>query len=109
MDDASTHRPALEGAYGVFVVTNDWEHFSIEKGKHQAKSITDAVVSVGVKHIIWSTLEGTNEFFDSLPEIKANARKSCTKDNTSATSSSLLKRLLISTHHSILAASLALE
>ena len=68
MDDASTHGPALQGAYGVFAVTNYWEHLSTEKEKAQAKSIADAAKAAGVKHIIWSTLEGTNAFFDSLPE-----------------------------------------
>ena len=68
MDDASTHEPALQGAYGVFAVTNYWEHLSTEKEKAQAKSIADAAKAAGVKHIIWSTLEGTAEFFDSLPE-----------------------------------------
>jgi uncharacterized protein YbjT (DUF2867 family) len=68
MDDPSTHGPALEGAFGLFVVTNYWEHFSVEKEKAQAKSIAEAAEKAGVKHIIWSTLEGTNEFFDSLEE-----------------------------------------
>lgn len=68
MDDPSTHVAALQGAYGVFVVTNYWEHFSVEKEKQQAKSIAEAAQTAGVNHIIWSTLEGTGEFFDSLPE-----------------------------------------
>ena len=68
MDDPSTHVPALTGAYGVFVVTNYWEHFSVEKEKEQAKAIAKAAEIAGIKHIIWSTLEGTNDFFDSLPE-----------------------------------------
>lgn len=68
MDDPSTHASALEGAYGLFVVTNYWEHFSVDKEKQQAKSIADAAKAAGVHHIIWSTLEGTGEFFDSLPE-----------------------------------------
>jgi hypothetical protein len=68
MDDASTHVAALQGAYGVFVVTNYWEHFSAEKEKAQAKAIAGACKEAGVKHIIWSTLENSTEFFDSLPE-----------------------------------------
>jgi hypothetical protein len=68
MDDPSTHGLALEGAYGVFVVTNYWEHFSVEKEKAHAKSVAEAAEKAGVRHIIWSTLEGTNDFFDSLPE-----------------------------------------
>jgi len=68
MDDPSTHGAALDGAYGIFVVTNYWEHFSADKEKAQAKSIAEASQKAGVKHIIWSTLEGTNDFFDSLEE-----------------------------------------
>lgn len=66
MDDPTTHAAALEGCHGLFVVTNYWEHFSIEKEKAQAKSIAESAIQAGIQHIVWSTLEGTTDFFNSL-------------------------------------------
>src|SRR4030095_5235769 len=54
-------KKAFAGAYGVFGVTNFWEHFSGEKEKAQAKNIADAAQAAGVKHVIWSTLEDTRK------------------------------------------------
>lgn len=68
MDDSSTYAAALEGVYGLFVVTNYWEHFSMQKEVDQAKAISEAAQKAGVEHIIWSSLEGTTEFFDAMPE-----------------------------------------
>src|SRR6058998_3580329 len=55
---------ALAGAYGVYGVTNFWEHFSGEKETAQAKNIADAAKAAGVKHVIWSTLEDTRKLMD---------------------------------------------
>src|SRR5207244_5986942 len=54
-------KKAFAGAYGVFAVTNFWEHFSGEKEIAQAKNIADAAKAAGVKHVIWSTLEDTRK------------------------------------------------
>ena len=59
LDDVESLKKAFAGAYGVFGVTNFWEHFSAEKEKAQAKNIADAAKAAGVKHVIWSTLEDT--------------------------------------------------
>jgi uncharacterized protein YbjT (DUF2867 family) len=59
LDDLESLKKAFAGAYGVYAVTNFWEHFSGEKEKAQAKNIADAAKAAGVKHIIWSTLEDT--------------------------------------------------
>src|SRR5215831_8095111 len=61
LDDVESLKKAFAGAYGVFAVTNFWEHFSGEKEKTQAKNIADAAKSAGVKHVIWSTLEDTRK------------------------------------------------
>jgi len=63
MDDPASVQRALEGTYGAFCVTNFWEHFSPERELAQAKSMADAAAAVGVKHVIWSTLEDTRAFF----------------------------------------------
>ena len=49
-----TLRAALEGAHGVFLVTNVWEEGSDEI--QQATAATRAAKDAGVKHLVWSTL-----------------------------------------------------
>jgi uncharacterized protein YbjT (DUF2867 family) len=62
LDDVNSLKKSFSGAYGVYGVTNFWEHFSPEKEKAQAKSIANAAKDAAVKHIIWSTLEDTRKF-----------------------------------------------
>src|SRR5215510_12651472 len=64
LDDVESLKNAFAGAYGVYGVTNFWEHFSAEKEKAQAKNIADAAKAAGVKHIIWSTLEDTRKLME---------------------------------------------
>jgi uncharacterized protein YbjT (DUF2867 family) len=61
LDNTKSLEKAFDGAYGVFAVTNYWEHFSPEKETQQAKNIANAAKSVGVKHVIWSSFEDTRE------------------------------------------------
>jgi uncharacterized protein YbjT (DUF2867 family) len=65
LDDVESLKKAFAGAYGVYCVTNFWEHFSAEKEKAQAKNMADAAKAVGVKHVIWSTLEDTRKFMEA--------------------------------------------
>jgi hypothetical protein len=62
LDDVESLKKAFAGAYGVYAVTNFWEHFSGEKEKTQAKNVADAAKAAGVKHVIWSTLEDIRQF-----------------------------------------------
>ena len=59
LDDVQSLKQAFAGAYGVYGVTNFWEHFSAQREKAQAKNIADAAKAAAVKHVIWSTLEDT--------------------------------------------------
>src|SRR5215213_8573108 len=61
LDDAASLQKAFAGAYGVYGVTNFWEHFSGEKEIEQAKNIAEAAKAAGAKHVIWSTLEDTRK------------------------------------------------
>jgi uncharacterized protein YbjT (DUF2867 family) len=61
IDNVESLKKAFAGAYGVYAVTNFWEHFSGEKEKAQAKNIADAAKAAGVKHVVWSTLEDTRK------------------------------------------------
>ena len=78
IDDVESLKKAFAGAYGVYGVTNFWEHFSGEKEKTQAKNIADAAKTAGVKHVIWSTLEDTRKLMASddtrMPMLQKNYR-----------------------------------
>jgi uncharacterized protein YbjT (DUF2867 family) len=78
LDDVGSLRKAFAGAYGVFGVTNFWEHFSAAREKIQAKNIADAARAAGVKHVIWSTLEDTRKLMDPndkrMPYLQGNYR-----------------------------------
>eukprot|EP00523_Entomoneis_sp_CCMP467_P000808 CAMPEP_0168751126 /NCGR_PEP_ID=MMETSP0724-20121128/17654_1 /TAXON_ID=265536 /ORGANISM="Amphiprora sp., Strain CCMP467" /LENGTH=319 /DNA_ID=CAMNT_0008799223 /DNA_START=288 /DNA_END=1247 /DNA_ORIENTATION=- len=58
---------ALQGVYGLFVVTNFWEYMDHNREMAQAKAVVEAGEMTGVQHYIWSTLDDTRSFFDSLP------------------------------------------
>ncbi|MEM1953463.1 MAG: NmrA/HSCARG family protein [Candidatus Caldarchaeum sp.] len=62
LDDVESLKRAFAGAYGVFGVTNFWEHFSPEKELQQAKNIAQAAKDAGVEHVVWSTLEDTRQW-----------------------------------------------
>lgn len=62
IDDMESLRKAFEGAYGVYAVTNFWEHFSADKELEQIKNIAAAAKAADVKHVIWSTLEDTRKW-----------------------------------------------
>jgi uncharacterized protein YbjT (DUF2867 family) len=68
LDDVESLKKAFAGAYGVYAVTNFWEHFSGEKEIAQAKNIAEAAKAAGVKHIIWSTLEDTRKLMKADDE-----------------------------------------
>ncbi len=62
LDDSDSLKKAFENAYGVYAVTNFWEHFSADKELEQIKNIAAAAKAAGVKHVIWSTLEDTRKW-----------------------------------------------
>jgi uncharacterized protein YbjT (DUF2867 family) len=62
LDDVESLKRAFAGAYGVFCLTNFWEHFSPEKEYAQAKAQAIATKQVGIRHVIWSTLEDTRRW-----------------------------------------------
>ena len=73
IDDYESLKKAFTGAYGVFAVTNFWEHFSPEKETAQAGSIAKAAKAANVQHVIWSTLEDTRNWIpvedDRMPTL----------------------------------------
>jgi uncharacterized protein YbjT (DUF2867 family) len=73
LDNTESLKKAFSGAYGVFAVTNFWEHFSPEKETEQARNIADAALASGVRHTIWSSLEDTRNWIplsdDRMPTL----------------------------------------
>ncbi|HRQ63556.1 MAG TPA: NmrA/HSCARG family protein [Xanthomonadaceae bacterium] len=59
LDEPETLARAFAGAWGLFAVTNFWEHFTPEREYLQAGHIATAAREAGVGHLIWSTLEDT--------------------------------------------------
>jgi nucleoside-diphosphate-sugar epimerase len=59
LDDINSLRAAVDGCYGVFGVTNFWEHF--EKEYQQGKNLINVVREKVVQHFV----------FSSLPDYKA--------------------------------------
>ncbi|KAJ7166087.1 NAD(P)-binding protein [Mycena filopes] len=74
------------GADFVFLVTNFWEHLSMEKEISEGKLLVDAANAAGVKGIIWSGLMPVNKLsggkyahvlhFDSKAAVTDYGRKS---------------------------------
>jgi len=73
LDDVESLKRAFAGAYGVFCLTNFWEHLSPEKEYAQAKAQAEAAKAAGVQHAIWSTLEDTRKWVpltdDRMPTL----------------------------------------
>jgi uncharacterized protein YbjT (DUF2867 family) len=72
LDDETSMQAAFDGAYGAFVVTNFWEQFTSEKSvqrsrtrreKDQVQNAALAAKAVGLRHVVWSTLEDTRPHF----------------------------------------------
>ncbi|MFF5445556.1 NmrA/HSCARG family protein [Streptomyces sp. NPDC012888] len=61
LDDEASLAPALEHAYGAYLVTDFWQHMSAEREQAQARALARAASHAGVQHAIWSTLEDTRE------------------------------------------------
>lgn len=61
MDNKGSVEQAIKGSYGVFLVTNYWEHFSMEKEVEQGKRVIDVCEALGVKHLIYSGLENVKK------------------------------------------------
>jgi uncharacterized protein YbjT (DUF2867 family) len=62
LDDLAGLKRAFTGVHGAFCLTNFWEHFSPDKEYAQAKRQAEAAKDVGVRHVIWSTLEDTRKW-----------------------------------------------
>lgn len=64
---------AFEGAYGAYLMTNFWEHMSVEQEKRDVATMARAAADAGLAHVVWSTLEDTREHIplddDRMPTL----------------------------------------
>lgn len=67
LGDPESLQAAMEGCYGVFGVTNFWEHF--EKESFHGKNLIDAVKEAEIEHFVFSTLPYKEELPDGKPEV----------------------------------------
>ncbi|HET8623055.1 MAG TPA: NmrA/HSCARG family protein [Gemmatimonadales bacterium] len=76
LDDPASLARAFAGAWGVFALTNFWEHMSPEREYKQATNQANAAKQAGVSHVIWSTLEDTRKLVplndDRMPTLMGN-------------------------------------
>jgi uncharacterized protein YbjT (DUF2867 family) len=61
VDDIESLKRAFTGAYGAFLVTFYWDHFSPEKEMGHAENMAKAAKAAGIQHAIWSTLDDTRK------------------------------------------------
>ncbi|KAI9870346.1 MAG: hypothetical protein M1830_004352 [Pleopsidium flavum] len=77
LDDKSSLRSALKGAYAVFAVTNYWEKMSAEVEVQQGKNVADVAKELSVEHFIWSSLLNIKKLsggkFDKVYHFDAKA------------------------------------
>ncbi|OJJ46841.1 hypothetical protein ASPZODRAFT_131733 [Penicilliopsis zonata CBS 506.65] len=84
LNDSESLRTAIRGAYGVYAVTNFWEHLDGQKEIEQGKRIADICVEEGVQHLVWSSLLNVTKLtngvlshvyhFDSKAEVEEYIR-----------------------------------
>ena len=74
LDNEASLRSAFDGAYGVYCLTNFWEHFNGEKETRQGGNLARAAAAAGVQHAIWSTFEDTRKSIplhdDRMPTLQ---------------------------------------
>ena len=73
IDDEASLERAFAGAHGAFCVTFFWDHFSPEKEIQEARNMALAAKAVGLRHVVWSTLEDTRRWVpitdDRMPTL----------------------------------------
>lgn len=79
-DDAASLASAMNGVYGVFVVTNFWEHGYDTEVQH-GKQLADAALQAKVQHLVFTSVAGADAnsgipHFESKGEVESYLRNS---------------------------------
>jgi len=69
LDDHGSIPEAVKGAYGVYLVTNFWVHFSEEQEKKQIEATIKACSDAAVQHIVFSTLDNTKDEYTKFSKL----------------------------------------
>jgi uncharacterized protein YbjT (DUF2867 family) len=74
LTDSASVRRALDGCYGVFGLTNYWEHF--DKEYDHGKVLVETVATAGVQHFVFSTLPSVEKVAPHLnvPHFELKAK-----------------------------------
>jgi uncharacterized protein YbjT (DUF2867 family) len=67
LDDRASIEPAMRGCWGVFGVTNFWEHFG--KEEQHGRNLCDAVAASDVQCFIFSTLKSLKDLSGGKLEV----------------------------------------
>jgi len=79
-DDPASLRSAMDGAYGVFAVTDFWEH-GYQKEIEQGRNLINAALETDIKHFIFTSVESANVYtgiphFETKGQIENYLRES---------------------------------
>ncbi|MDH3380945.1 MAG: NmrA/HSCARG family protein [Gammaproteobacteria bacterium] len=79
-DDAMTLAAAMNDVYGVFVVTNYWEH-GYDTEIRQGKQLIEAALSANIQHFVFTSVAGADAdsgipHFESKSRIESHLRNS---------------------------------
>nr|XP_023407239.1 nmrA-like family domain-containing protein 1 [Loxodonta africana] len=69
LNDEASVEAALKDAYGTFVVTNFWEHFSKEKEVLRGRLVADVAKHLGLQHMVFSGLENIKRLSGGKLEV----------------------------------------
>jgi uncharacterized protein YbjT (DUF2867 family) len=76
LDDETSLRAALEGAYGAYFVTAFWEYNDVSREQSQARAMANAAAAAGLRHVVWSTLPDTRDHIpltdDRIPTLQGS-------------------------------------
>lgn len=79
-DDAQSLAAAMDGVYGVFAVTNFWEH-GYDKEIQHGKQLVDAALAANVQHFVFTSVASADAntgipHFESKGEVEVYLRSS---------------------------------
>ncbi|XP_033023607.1 nmrA-like family domain-containing protein 1 [Lacerta agilis] len=69
LEDVPSLEKALRGAYGVFLVTDFWDHLSKEREVAQGKRVADLAKRLALGYVVYSGLENVKKLTEGQLEV----------------------------------------
>lgn len=63
ISDLESLKKAFSGAYGAYIVSFFWHHLDTARDLQDIKNMATASKETGLKHVVYSTLEDTREYY----------------------------------------------